>query len=452
MAGKHDLHTLLIPGPAPEAPVIIIYSEQVSSRLDYVCRFIFEHVLKVKHVITSNRSEYETSSFYKINYSDELIGASFHIVPKGLLMQTGISGDKPIPEFKNGLLYFYGDKDETDFGFDIFSAVFFMISRYEEWQLFKTDKHGRFELDQSILFKNKVHQRPVVDLWIMELRKAISLFYKGIVFPPIEFKTISTIDVDNLYAYSHKGFLRTLGAAGKDLLKADIKNLSRRLKAVRGKAKDPFDIYESFTKFCTGHNIPVVYFFLFRTGTEFDRTVDSSSPEFKKVFAKIKSSKGFIGLHPSYYSSEKENILEEEVNDFSKTLDEKVVLSRQHYLKFNIKTTPLQLLKNGITTDFTMGFASGLGFRAGTSYPFFYYNFNTEGESRLLFVPFCAMDGVFTVYDTIPANTALATLQKLKKEVKNTGGFFVTVFHERTFSENISPGFSEMYKDLLTKD
>ena len=60
-----------------------------------------------------------------------------------------------------------------DLGYDIFSSVFYFISRYEEWQDFEKEKHGRFDLQQSILFKDQQHLKPVLNIWIEEFKLAL---------------------------------------------------------------------------------------------------------------------------------------------------------------------------------------------------------------------------------------------------------------------------------------
>ncbi|MBA3663044.1 MAG: hypothetical protein H0W61_02405 [Bacteroidetes bacterium] len=449
MLDEQEIRKLLNLEVDRAAPTVIIFAEQITPRLNYVCRFIFEHVLKIKFVVTSGSDEFQASGFYKINYSAQIITNTFQIVPQGFLFGRGVDAVVPIAEKKKNSIYFFTKNRSTDFDYDVFSAVFYLVSRYEEWQPFEKDVHGRFELNQSILYKNGCHLLPVADEWIMELREALALFYPGIIFPSLTTRTIASIDVDNLFAYKHKGVLRTTGALAKDLVKGDFKNAAKRLGVLTGKEKDPFDIYEEFTRYCTQNQIPLFYFFLFRSGTKFDRTVSSSSPAFKKAITTVLNEGGNVGLHPSYETSDREDLLASEIKCFSETLGVPVIFSRQHYLKFKIRSTPRELLKNNIKVDFTMGFASGPGFRAGTSRPFFYYDFEKEAETVLLFVPFCAMDGAYTVYDKKPADEALALLKNLKREIKKTGGLFVTVFHERTFADHLYPGFGRMYKTLL---
>lgn len=441
------LQNMLHLGADPASPTFIIFSEKVSPRLNYTCRFIFEHVLKVKHVVTSGRDEFEASHFYRINYSPEIMDGALRIIPSGLLFENGIPRTKPSFQKRGNCHYLFCNND-GDLQFDIFSAVFFMISRAEEWQGFQPDSHGRFELGQSMLFKAHLHLIPVVDEWIMELRKRLAKFFSGIILPGLKPRVISTIDVDNLYAYSHKGFVRTAGAALRDVLKADFSNFGMRLKVLRGKERDPFDIYETFTAYCKTIDVPIVYFFLFRSGTTYDRTVDPASGAFKQAFQKIKKEGGHIGLHPSYYSNEPA-VLADEIKTFSQASGEPVVISRQHYLRFNITTTPSQLIKQGIRADFSMGFASGAGFRAGTSQPFYFYNFESEEEADLLFIPFCAMDGAYTVYKPVDAANAASALLDVKKNIEAVNGLFITVFHERTFASHLYPNYAQMYKDIL---
>jgi hypothetical protein len=448
MIDETALHKLLGLGDVSASP-LLIYSDQTNSRFTYVCEFIFNHGLKINHALTNDLKEFEASTLFKINYSDKTIDSAFQILPSDLLAEINISENKPQPEIKNEMIYFFGNKQNENIHFDIFSAIFYFISRYEEWQNFEKDIHDRFELKESILFKYNFHLKPVVDIWIEELKNALVKKYPALIFPKKVFKTISTIDVDNLFAYKNKGLFRTAGAALKDLLKFDFQNLKRRLSVTGNKTHDPFDIYESFSKYCNENKLPLIYFFLFKTGTKYDRTVNPNSESFKNVFEVIKKNKAFIGLHPSYYSAGDVTKLSGEIDLFSDKLSAKVTLSRQHYLRFDIRKTPVQLMSRGILADFSMGFASGPGFRAGTSQPFYFYDFNLEKKIKLLMVPFCAMDGAYFVYSHISAAEAYQSILKIKEEIKKANGLFITVFHERTFAGHLYPGFGEMYKKLL---
>ena len=58
------------------------------------------------------------------------------------------------------------------------------------------------------------------------------------------------------------------------------------------------------TELSKKHNIPLIYFFLYRNNTNYDRTIDPNHPEFIKLLQYLKQNNITMGLHPSYYSSQ----------------------------------------------------------------------------------------------------------------------------------------------------
>lgn len=439
------LQELIHPSVSPGAPTVLIFSPRESARLDYVCEFIFHRVLGLNYRISSGLADVSTGDQPCINYSEQKLPGAVQILPQGLLFETGLRSEFPTAHWEQGRFYMFRATGSTA---DIFSAVFWSISRYEEWQNAERDRHGRFEAAQSFFFRHKAHLAPVTDQWIMDLKALLLTHYPGLDVPPIKNQVISTLDVDNLYAYRHKGWLRTLGASARDLVTGQFANLGRRLSTLIGASRDPFDIYSSLSSFCSEQKLPLFCFFLFRNDTAFDRTVDPRSGAFDKILALLKDNGAVCGLHPSYFTVNEPTRLSDEVRQFSGSYGEPVTCSRQHYLRFDIRRTPRDLLANGIEADFTMGFASSPGFRAGTAYPFRYYDLEKEQALELVAVPFCAMDGAYFVYEQLSPDEALQSLTALAAEVGRTGGNFVTVFHERTFSDHLYPGFGSLYKKL----
>lgn len=395
---------------------------------------------------------FKNSPAYKISYSTHSEKEIINISPYDLLFKTGVDENyRPKGIKKNGVLYFHTSDSSCDLGYDIFSSVFYFISRYEEWQRFTPDQHGRFEVDQSILFKDQQQLQPVINMWIEELKRALLKFYPDIKFPKKKFRYVSTIDVDNLYAYKHKSPARTIGASGKDVVTFKFSNLIRRFKVLGGKMKDPFDVYDELNELSKTKNIPLFYFFLQRSGTEYDRTIEPNSDAFKEVFEKLIEAGVEYGLHPSYETLKSIDLLKEELDLIRTNSKTPVSISRQHYLRFHIKTTPKQLMANGLKVDFSMGFAKGAGYRAGTFTPFNYYDLESEKETELLMVPFVVMDGVYFVYSNDGVAAAEKQIFSLAEEAKKLDGVFITVFHERTFDDMLYPGFGDLYRSLLHK-
>lgn len=69
-----------------------------------------------------------------------------------------------------------------------------------------------------------------------------------------------------------------------------------------------------------------------------------------------------------------------------------ITKSRQHFIKMDLPETYEQLLRNGITGDYSMGSGSINGFRASTASAFYWYNLKTETVTQLKIHPFCFMD------------------------------------------------------------
>jgi len=444
-----QLHNLFQIRASHDAPVILIYSKTLTERLAYTCRFVFEHVLNCRYEITTELSVFQQFASTKINYSDVFVENAFQILPHTLLFETGVDPLYTLSgEIKNGRMYFHLNTSNDNLGHDLFASVFYFISRYQEWQTFPADEHGRFELVASIQHKLGCHLDPLVNIWIEELKEKLKLLDRSMAFPIKKFRYISTVDVDNLYAYRSKGALRTLGAIAKDLVTGKFSNLQRRLSVLSGRISDPFDVYAQLNELAKSTGVPLIYFFLQRSNTKYDRTVNPNSDVFKKVFNELMKSKVPFGLHPSYHTSVNKDLMKNEFDRMRERSSAAATLSRQHFLRFQISSTPQQLIENGVQIDFTMGFASGAGYRAATFTPFYYFDLNSEQATDLLMVPFVAMDGSYFVYSQTSAQQAESELFALAETARKLNGLFVTVFHERTFDPVLYPSFGELYIKL----
>jgi len=446
---KEELHNLFQLNVKNSAPAIIIYSGQVNERLKYTCEFIFKNILNCNYSVTDNAQTFQNSKEFKLNYSNETISGAFHIIPHSLIFEKGINKIyAPETKLKNDLIYFHPNTNGCQLGYDIFASVFYFISRYQEWQPFEGDIHGRFEAKASIQFKHKQHLKPIVNSWIEELKTELSNFYPLLKFPEKKFQYISSIDVDNLFAYKSKGAMRTGAAIAKDICTFQFKNLSRRIKVLRNELPDPFDVYDRLNTLSKKTGTPLIYFFLQRGNTKFDRTIDPGRDAFKQVFEKLRTEKIAFGLHPSYHSCDDADLMKHEFSVIQKNAEQEINVSRQHYLRFDIRTTPFQLIENKVVADFSMGFASSAGYRAGTFTPFYFYDLQNEKQTHLVMVPFAVMDGVYFVYSNSNPAQAQVKIMEMAREVKRLNGTFVTVFHERTFDEVLYPGFGDLYKKL----
>lgn len=446
---KEQLYQLFQLNSNSQAPSFVIYSTELTERLSYTCNFIFQHVLNCNYKLTSDLKTFNESKELKINYSSNVLDNAFKIEPHKLLFETSIDQNYiPTHVTKNDLVYFYPNETKCDLGYDLFSSVFYFISRYQEWQPFEKDRHQRFEAVNAIQFQLKQHLKPLVNIWINEFKLKLIDHFGSIQFTQKKFVYASTIDVDNLFAYKNKGQKRTIAGALKDIYLLDLKNLKRRIQVVKGKLADPFDVYEQLNAISKQSGVPLFYFFLQRTGTESDRTIDPHSGAFEPVFEQLKKEDVTFGLHPSYNAHTNEKLMKEEFDCIKTHSGSEINLSRQHYLRFDIAKTPKQLINNGVIADFTMGFASAAGYRAATFTPFCYFDLEKNKATELLMIPFVVMDGVYFNYSKTPILEAQEQMIELAEQAKELNGIFVTVFHERTMDESLYLGFKDLYLNL----
>jgi hypothetical protein len=91
-----------------------------------------------------------------------------------------------------------------------------------------------------------------------------------------------------------------------------------------------------------------------------------------------------------------------------------------------------------------MGYADDIGFRASTSHSFFWYDLTNEEATSLIVTPFAAMDVTLKEYLNLTPSAAFDAIQSLRKNMQNTGGQLITLWHNSSFDEDWK-GWKEMY-------
>jgi hypothetical protein len=430
--------------------MILIYSEEITPRLKYITQLILNQLLRNEISYTSNAVEFIQSDLPKINYSGHKLGDEIYMKPHGLLSMKELNKVDVDPvNFKNETCFFKSSLDST-FPFDMFAASFYLLTRYEEYFENEKDKFGRFPASESISTKFNLIKKPVVNIWANWLANEITKKYPATVFLKNRFKFISTIDVDNAWAYLNKGFWRTYAAQLKALLKGNIVEFKTRLKVLNGKEKDPYHTYEYLNTIFSGNEEKVKFFFLLGDYAKYDKNVSHKNLGFQQLIRGI--SKEFdIGIHPSFAGFEK--------GDYGKVIQEKERLetitgkkikkSRQHYLNLRFPKTYQNLLKAGIKEDYTMGFADYIGFRAGICTPFYFYDLENETITDLMIVPFQVMDGTLLHYLKYSPLRAWDEIERIMAEVKEVGGTFVSIWHNETVTdEGEWKGYREVFEKM----
>lgn len=410
--------------------MVVIHVSSTSPRIEYVTRQVFTLFLRIPYRISLTPVTPAAGEFV-IDYTENKKQGDLHIQPSGLLAETGVRNFQPEVSVRNGSVEIFPNATQH-FGFDIFSAVFWMLTRYEEYLPFAHDQHQRFPASASLAYRHGFILQPVVDEWVEELRQLIHQKTKGA--PVTAFEMINTIDVDNAYAYRGKGFVRQAGAFCKHIVKAQFGQLGQRIAVLRGKKKDPFDNYDYIRQTAERYGVKTIFFHLVGALSEYDRNISVKHPVYRNLMGQLKTW-SVQGLHPSYLSNTGTALLQNEKKMLEEVLETGITHSRQHFLKLGFPGTYRNLLQAGIRYDFSMGFADHVGFRAGTGRAFYFFDLERNVAMDLVIQPLCIMEGTLRDYMQLSPAEAIEVIVKVRKRLEELGSTYVAVWHNETLGD-----------------
>lgn len=317
---------------------------------------------------------------------------------------------------------------------DPLAAIFYHLSRMEEYNYTNYDKHGRFQAKDSFLVRYGWAKKLMTERWMDAFLKDYSQQME-IPFPNYD-KTLNltlTFDIDNTFAFKWKPATRIIGSYFKDLLRFDFQRIRTKTAVLFGGRKDPYDTFDKIIEYATD-GTKVQLFWLLGDFDEFDRNVANTSPK-HLAFIQQLGTKIPIGLHPSYASNSSDEKLKKEKEILEKVQGKKVLSSRQHFLKLQFPVTYERNISVGFQEDYTLGFGDIIGFRAGTirKHPFF--NILKNREEKYWIHPFSYMDGTFKDYLVLNNAEAEKEIIEITDESHRFGGDFIVIWHNETISE-----------------
>ncbi|MCC6837271.1 MAG: polysaccharide deacetylase family protein [Bacteroidia bacterium] len=410
---------------------------------------IFKDYLSIDFALTDNVEEFKNSTAPKLSYTINPIADELFFTSRNLLFESGITEQNiSIFEYNNEKVFFATGKASA-LPFDVFAASFFLVSRYEEYLPHIRDEHDRFDAKDSLAFQNNFLQKPLVNIWALWIKNALKNKYPQLQFPERKYQFVSTIDIDNAYAFREKGFTRSIGGYLKAFSKFDINEIKQRTKVLLGLEKDPYDTYDFQLEILRKHKFKSIYFFLLGDYGVNDKNLPIESKKFQSLI-KTLGDYADVGIHPSYGSNKSKEQLKKEVGRLSKVLHRDVTKSRQHFLKLTLPETYRNLIDLDIKDDYTMGFASQVGFRASICTPFNFYDLDMELETKLKIHPFAIMEGTLKYYMKVKPEDAMKRIKPLINEVKAVNGDFMSLWHNDTLNnQNLWIGWQKVYQEMV---
>jgi hypothetical protein len=429
---------------------LLIFVPQINPRITYTFSLFFNSLINAPYRLTINNEEYKTHTGPKFCYADKPVDSGLFLSSSKLLFETGIN-EQAIEVFEwNGLARFF----KTAAGalpFDIFAASFYLVTRYEEYLTTECDNHNRYKFEDSLACKHKFIHKPLVNLWAAELKKIILEKYPSLLIKESSYKFVPTIDIDVAYAHLGRTLGVTIGSALMALAKLKLGFvIDKKLTLLRLK-KDAYDTYDYQEAVFKKHNTRPIYFFLAGNRAQYDKNISTDSKVFARLVKRVEKIAD-VGIHPSYQSKSKPEIVGQEIKRVEKNLESKITKSRQHFIRISLPETYQCLAKLNITDDYSLTYASQVGFRASICTPFYFYDLQKEETLPVKIHPTIIMEGSLMEYMQLNLDDAITLTLQLIAEVKNCNGEFICIWHNHSLN-NKGPkkGWRRLFETMIEK-
>ncbi len=429
---------------------MLVYCNHPTSRFNYISTYILETLCGIEISVTDNEEEFRLYTGPSLCYNDNAVNPlAFHIIPNRLVFDQGIESQEITMQEWCGLKIFFCTQGR-DIPFDILSASFYLISRYEEYLPQEKDMYGRYDHRGSFAAKNNVLHLPLVNCWAMELRKLLLIKFPSLLYKRSPFQFLPTYDIDMAWTYLHKGFFRNVAGFTRSVINRQWMQVVKRLDVLTKKRSDPFDVYEFLDALHLRYSLRPHYFFLLaENAVGYDTNISPSHHAMKDLVA-YHSAGYHVGIHPSWQSGDRPELLKQEINSLETINRKKVTASRFHYIRFDLPSGYRKLIREGITDDFSMGYGDINGFRASVTTPFHWYDLQKDEQTNLTVHPFCWMDANSYYEQQYTPAQAYLELKSMHDIIRSVEGEMSIILHNSFLSDEPEfEGWKNLYEIFL---
>ena len=429
--------------------MICIYTDKYTNRLKYVADHIFKRILGQSVNIVNKVEDLPTlSACPLIVYSETLkVKGALHIVPNGLLFKKGVREYDITMNTWDGVKTFFATKG-GDIPFDIFSASFYLLSRYEEYLPIKEnfDSKGCFISEKSLAYKEGFLETPLVDVWALKLEEKLnSLFPNYTSSIDRRFRFLPIISVNTPYRYRTYSVLGNLLRLGKKVLERDWSELKKQLRVLLRIDQDPYCNVEKIVELHNRNSLRPLFAFRISNKKWYKRPVYFAYSTYKKVLCRNYQ----IALCISGVASNSVTQLKMEQKILSRIFRTRIVIGTSSLSEYVVPKFYRNLSNSKIKEDFSMSYPDRIGFRASTCTPFRVYDLNREEYYRIDVhsVPFTVWSVKrmgLNKEEIVKAATSMA------KTVKSLKGEFIIASHNDNFVDSsMLKGWASTYEYVI---
>ena len=290
--------------------------------------------------------------------------------------------------------------------YDIVGLIYWALGRVEELCSAKFDEHGRFPSEASHAVRFGYLTRPFIDEWLEVLKQIAVRVWPGVQVR-VDLKEIQpTHDVDRPSQYKFESWMTLAKMVRRKIVTGESFQeiiTPFLLKLGSNKMLDPSDPFNTFDFIMTASEERGLqsHFFFLAGGShpQFDAGYQLNSPLIGTLMRRIYARGHHIGLHPSYSSLDDDRQVPMELENLKHVfallgIDQVVLGSRMHYLRFSYKELIDTISRLDIDFDSSLGYSDKIGFRAGTVKSFQSFDCVARKKLKLTIKPLILMDVV----------------------------------------------------------
>jgi len=423
--------------------MLLVYTHRITPRLTYVFKHCFTRLLGIPVSFTTKVETFIAHEDLKLSYTNKQLGNELHIKSSGLLFEQGISViDIKMTSWK-GVPAFFQTSESSVVPFDIFSAIFYLLSRYEEYLPHVKDNQGRFPASESLAMEHNFLELPLVDLWMHHFQTILEKHYTLAADAAKEPTTRVVIDVQRVFQFKKVGLLRAFGGYGSDLFRFRLKRNLKRTQVLLGLRKDPYDVFNWLVQLQKRASERFQFFFAMGDYSDENRTIKYSKVALQSVL-KMVADYSNVGLLISKEASVTPEVLKNEKLRLeaithrsmqqAKSIDSYVQLPETYQYQLDVETV----------SDYSMYYPNNPGFRASTCSPFLFYDLNFEIQTPLELYPVCLH--IDEIFDEYQKTIDQIKVEELKDVVASVNGFFIMAFSNTSF---IHTAVRNLFKSMV---
>lgn len=336
------------------------------------------------------------------------------------------------------------------FAFDVFEAIFFHISRFEEVFAAKNqiDIQLRMKMEEQFLVKNGLHHIPVVDHLVINFFRALG-FHIG------DRATQYSLshDIDAIKKFNSliklpksigRVFLMGLGLNGV------VNIIKWYLKTLFNSKNDPYYVFDMLLTPSNKFENKII-FFVAGGSTRFDLYNSNYLKWLPNVNALGVKMKYKTGFHPSYKAYNDDTMFRQELELLRSKTDQEVKYLRTHFLRVDFQKTFRLAQENGLLFDSSIGYNDDFGFRCGTGFGYYLYDYSNEKAYNVKELPLTIMDSSVLFYKC-NENTECFREKLMDFIDKNRYNTHICInFHNSTFDKSLASrsNMKAIYNEML---